>query len=311
MAEAPLFSIVIPCYNYGHWLARAVNSVLAQDGADWELLVINDGSTDATDAVATALLRQHEPRLRYLTQANRGLAATRNRGIDATRGDYLIFLDADDEMAPGALGVYRAMIARHPGVDMVAGGYRVVTADGHERRRQVGALPRSPQRRLRHYLFGNSLFGEKLHFSNGAVAIRRDVFAVRRYPEQLRVVEDIPVFAYLVACRQLAVSPAPLAIIHRHAASLRHDAGHATAVGMALVDELFRPGVLPAWALAYRRRYETQRFLSLFRTCYLAGDSARALDFYRRAWLGDPLFTLGRWSYLRKYLGLRLRGNRR
>lgn len=301
MAEAPLFSIVIPCYNYGHWLTRAVNSVLAQDGSDWELLVINDGSTDTTNAVATELLRRREPRLRYLTQSNRGLAGTRNRGIDATSGRYLIFLDADDEMAPGALGVYREMIARHPGVDMVAGGYRVVDADGRERRRQVSSLPRSPQRRLRLYLFT-----KKLHFSNGAVAIRREVFAVRRYPEHLRAVEDIPVFAYLVACRPLAVSPAPLAIIHRHAASLRHDAGQAAAVGMALVGELFRPGVMPDWALAYRTRYETRRCLSLFRTCYLAGEKAHALSFYHRALRGDPVRTLSRWSYLRKYLSLRL-----
>lgn len=306
MAETLLFSIVIPCYNYGHWLARAVTSVLAQDGSDWELLVINDGSTDNTDAVAAELLRQHAPRLRYLAQSNRGLAATRNRGIDATRGRYLIFLDADDELAPGALGVYREMIARHPGVDMVAGGYRVVDADGRARRRRVGSLPHSPQRRLRHYLFGENLFGKKLHFSNGAVAIRRDVFTVRRYPENLRVVEDIPVFAYLVACRQLAVSPAPLAIIHRHAASLRHDAGQAAAVGMALVDELFRPGVMPDWALVYRTRYETLRCLSLFRTCYLAGEKENALNFYHRALRGDPVRTLSRWSYLRKYLRLRL-----
>lgn len=302
MAETPLFSIVIPCCNYGHWLPRAVNSVLAQDGSDWELLVINDGSTDTTDAVAAELLHQHQSRLRYLVQANRGLAATRNRGIDATTGRYLIFLDADDEMTPGALGVYREVIARHPGVDMVAGGYRVVDADGRERRRQVGLLPRSPQHRLQRYLFT-----KKLHFSNGSVAIRREVFAVRRYPEHLRAVEDIPVFAYLMACRQLAVTPAPLAIIHRHAASLRHNAGQATTVGMALVDELFRPGVMPDWALAYRTRYESQRYLSLFRTCCLAGEKDNALGFYHRALREDPVRTLSRWSYLRKYLSLRLR----
>ncbi|MBI2784725.1 MAG: glycosyltransferase family 2 protein [Gammaproteobacteria bacterium] len=306
MAETPLFSIVIPCCNYGHWLPRAVNSVLAQDGSDWELLVINDGSTDTTDAVATELLHQHQPRLRYLAQANRGVAATRNRGIDATTGRYLIFLDADDEMTPGALGVYREVIARHPGVDMVAGGYRVVDADGRERRRQVGSLPRSPRRRLQRYLFT-----KKLHFSNGAVAIRREVFAVRRYPEHLRAVEDIPVFAYLMACRQLAVTPAPLAIIHRHAGSLRHNAGQAAAAGMALVDELFRPGVMPDWAVVYRAAYETQRCLSLFRTCYLAGERNNALGFYHRALREDPVRTLSRWSYLRKYLSLRLGLHRR
>ena len=306
MAETPLFSIVIPCYNYGHWLTRAVNSVLAQDGADWELLVINDGSTDTTDAVAAELLRRHEPRLRYLTQPNRGVAATRNRGIDATTGSYLIFLDADDELAPSALGVYRELIARNPDVDLLAGAYRAITEDGRERIRSVGALASSRRQRLRDYLFT-----KKLNFSNSAAAFRRQVFARRRYPETLRSVEDIPVFAYIAAAREIAVTPALVAIAHRHRGSLRHNLDNANAASKTLLDELFRPGVMPDWALAYRSRYEIQRYLSLFRTCYLAGERANALDFYQRAWRSNPLLTLSRWSYLRKYLGLRLHRRQR
>ncbi len=301
MAETLLFSIVIPCYNYGHWLARAVDSVLAQDGADWELLVINDGSTDNTDGVATELLRQHGPRLGYLTQPNRGVAATRNRGIDATAGRYLIFLDADDEMAPGALGVYRELIARNPDADLLAGAYRAITEDGRERIRRTGTLASSRRQRLRAYLFT-----KQLNFSNSAVAFRRQVFAQRRYPETLRSAEDIPVFAHIVATREIAVTSVLVAIAHRHRDSLRHTTDNATVASQILLDELFRPGAMPSWALACRRRYETQHYLSRFRTCYLAGENARALDFYQRAWRTGALRTLSRWSYLRKYLALRL-----
>lgn len=303
MAEPPRFSIVIPCYNYGHWLARAVASVLAQDGDDWELLVIDDGSSDDTAQVARELQARHPGRLRFLTQPNRGVAATRNRGIDETRGDFLIFLDADDELAPGALGRYRELLARYPACDAVVGGYTVITPDGRARRQRPGTLPRSPRRRLRRYLFA-----KQLHFSNGALAIRREVFATRRYPEALRASEDIPVFAYLVACRHIVTCPEPLALIHRHDDSLRHHAGHAQAVGMNLLDELFRPGVMPDWALAYRREYATRRHLSLFRTCALAGERADALEHYRRAWRSSPLRTLAHGSQLRRYLRLRLTG---
>ena len=303
MAETPRFSIVIPCYNYGHWLARAVDSVLAQDGDDWDLLVIDDGSSDDTAQIARELQERHPGRLRFLTQPNRGVAATRNRGIDETLGDFLIFLDADDELAPGALAAYRALIARHPDCDAVVGGYTVITPDGRARRQRPGTLPRSPRRRLRRYLFA-----KQLRFSNGALAIRRAVFATRRYPEALRASEDIPVFAYLVACRRIITCPAPLALIHRHDDSLRHHAGHAQAVGMNLLDELFRPGLMPDWALAYRREYATRRHLSLFRTCALAGERADALEHYRRAWQSSPLRTLAHGSHLRRYLRLRLTG---
>ena len=66
------------------------------------------------------------------------------------------------------------------------------------------------------------------------------------------------------------------AIAHRHRGSLRHNLDNATAASKILLDELFRPGMMPDWALAYRTRYESQRCLSLFRTCYLAGESASA-----------------------------------
>jgi len=98
-----------------------------------------------------------------------------------------------------------------------------------------------------------------------------------------------------------------VAIAHRHRGSLRHNLDNANAASKILLDELFRPGVMPDWALAYRPRYEIQRYLSLFRTCYLAGENARALEFYHRALRSNPLRTLSRGSYLRKYLNLRRR----
>ena len=152
MAEAPLFSIVIPCFNYGHWLERAVNSVLAQEGDDWELLVIDDGSTDTTAQVAEALLDRHPGRLRFLSQPNRGVAATRNRGIDETRGRYLIFLDADDELAPTALDSYRQLLERSPEADLLAGTHQVVTPDGRTKPCPVGRLPADHRRRFKTYL---------------------------------------------------------------------------------------------------------------------------------------------------------------
>jgi glycosyltransferase involved in cell wall biosynthesis len=97
--ELPLISVIIPCYNQGNFLADAVNSVIAQSYPSWECLILNDGSTDDTRQVAQRLLRQ-DSRIRYLEHENRGLAATRNRGLEEAKGHYLQFLDADDALLP-------------------------------------------------------------------------------------------------------------------------------------------------------------------------------------------------------------------
>lgn len=299
MAE-PLFSIVIPCCNYGHWLERSVNSVLAQAGDDWDLLVIDDGSTDTTAQVAQGLLARHPGRLRLLSQPNRGAAATRNRGLDETRGRYLIFLDADDELTPEALDAYRALLAHNPAADLLAGAHLAVTADGHPRLRPVGVLPATRERRLWAYLFQKTV-----HLTGSAVAFRRGALAARRYPEQLPSTEDIPVFAGLLATAEIAVTATPVAIAHRHPDSLRHDAARATAAAAALPDEVFRADLMPGWALAWRERYRAQRQLSLFRTCYLAGERCQAVGHYHQALRACPRAALGDWSYLGKYLRLR------
>ena len=93
----PAVSVIIPCYNHAHYLCRAVQSVLAQTYADWEAIIVDDGSTDNTREVAT---RFSDPRVRYIYQENRGLSAARNTGISAAQGSYLAFLDADDELEP-------------------------------------------------------------------------------------------------------------------------------------------------------------------------------------------------------------------
>ena len=90
----PLASVIIPAYNQATFLPCALRSILSQTFTDWETIIIDDGSTDDTAAVAASFI---DPRIRYIYQKNQGLSAARNRGIRAARGIYLTFLDADDE----------------------------------------------------------------------------------------------------------------------------------------------------------------------------------------------------------------------
>lgn len=90
--------MIVPCFNYGHCLAEAVESVRAQTRPVHEVVVIDDGSTDSTPEIAASL-----PGVRYVRQENAGVAAARNRGLDFTTGTHVVFLDADDMLAPSFL----------------------------------------------------------------------------------------------------------------------------------------------------------------------------------------------------------------
>lgn len=103
-AALPLVSVIIPCYNQGQFLKQALASVEAQSYANWECLIVNDGSTDDTEWIASSAA-EADQRVLYLEQANRGLSAARNRGLEAAPGAYIQFLDADDLIEPSKLSV--------------------------------------------------------------------------------------------------------------------------------------------------------------------------------------------------------------
>jgi glycosyltransferase involved in cell wall biosynthesis len=120
----PPVSVVIPCYNQGHFLDEAITSALGQAYRPVEVIVVDDGSADRTGEVA------HAWGVRCLRQANRGLPAARNAGLAASTGEYVVFLDADDRLLPGALEVGAAALARHPEAAFAVGRHRRIAADG-------------------------------------------------------------------------------------------------------------------------------------------------------------------------------------
>lgn len=121
----PLLSVVVPVFNGARYLAAALDSVLADAGDDVELVVVDDGSTDASASIAAGY-----PSVRLLRQDNRGPAAARNRGVEAARGEYLAFLDADDLWPAGRFAWQRAALASDAGPDLVQGLIQPVAADG-------------------------------------------------------------------------------------------------------------------------------------------------------------------------------------
>jgi glycosyltransferase involved in cell wall biosynthesis len=120
IATTPLVSVVIPCYNHGRYLPEAVESVARQTFAAWEMIIVDDGSTDDSAQVAQRLIARYpEQAIRLLRQPNQGLSAGRNNGIRAAGGAYILPLDADDAIEPEMLEQTVAVLDRRPQVGFV------------------------------------------------------------------------------------------------------------------------------------------------------------------------------------------------
>ncbi len=115
-------SIVTPFLNAGPFIGEAIESVLAQTRPDWELLLVDDGSTDASTAIAQAFAAAHPDRIRYLThdgRVNKGASASRNLATSAARGEFIAFLDADDVYRPDKLAAQVPLLEAHPDAGML------------------------------------------------------------------------------------------------------------------------------------------------------------------------------------------------
>lgn len=129
--SSPSISVVIPVYNGERTIARALNSVARQTFKPWEVIVVNDGSTDGTLMVLDQIASQCElPRLQVLSRSNQGVARARNWGAEKAHGEYLAFLDADDEWHPTFLEVVAQLIDQFPQAVMWATGYSISSERG-------------------------------------------------------------------------------------------------------------------------------------------------------------------------------------
>jgi len=286
-------SVVVPSYNYGRYLPDAVRSVVEQAGR-WDLTVIDDGSTDNTNEVAKALANEYPGKFNYIYQENKGLAATRNGAASLTKGDYLLFLDADDWLCEGALEKISRFLVLNNRPAMLVCDYYSADETTFRLRKNKG-LPSSFEKRLDAYLFKKTI-----SLASGATIIRRDVFDRFDFPDNLASSEDLPFYAgVLVHYMDVTIFHEPVVNIRKHAGRMRRDIERMEKTAPRLNEEILKR--LPLPYKKWRRRLDARHFLSMSRLSFLAGNNQAGKKYYWRALKARPL-ALFQFSYLKKLL---------
>jgi GT2 family glycosyltransferase len=211
-----IVSIIIPAYNYARYLPDTLDSVLAQEiAAALDVIVVDDGSTDTTPEV----LARYAGRVRTIRQENRGLSAARNRGLEEARGDTLLFLDADDLLAPGALAGQRAFLEGRPDcqVAVCPSAFFSETSE------------RGPVETGRWNLFAEDLDIHLCHYNIApphAFLARREAVGGLRFDEGLGACEDHWFWLGLLAAgATFRANPDALVFYRRHTASMSANTG--------------------------------------------------------------------------------------
>jgi len=175
-------SIIVPVYNVREYLADCVSSIRAQTFADYECILVDDGSTDGSDALCDELAAG-DARFRVIHKPNGGLSDARNAGLDSAVGDYVFFADSDDRLLPNALEALMAKM-QADNLDVAVG--KVLLHDMRSGEERLFAPLSTPSPK--------NILDELFNIAAWNKLYRREVFAVRRYAKGIKF-EDVPVWA--------------------------------------------------------------------------------------------------------------------
>jgi len=186
--DTPLVTVVIPTFNRANFVRQAIESVLQQRFQDYELIVVDDGSTDGTRAVIESL----GPRVRYLYQSNQGAAAARNFGVRHARAPWIAFQDSDDLCAPDHLESLYGYVRDHPDCGMVFGNGAYLDGPQHNRNTII------PAKKSRHLeatgVTLQDLFAKSIVRLQASIILKSAYDAVGGMDDSLRICHDLDLF---------------------------------------------------------------------------------------------------------------------
>jgi cytochrome P450/glycosyltransferase involved in cell wall biosynthesis len=261
--QTVLYSVVITAYNYGRYLRRAIDSAIAQDFDRYEIIVVDDGSDDDTQTIAA----HYGDRVRYVRQEHSGPFVAARTGVRLARGNYVLFVDADDRLRPSALRNLHEVAAANPQAAIVLGKICSIDEDKGTTVYEEGAkLSNDATDNFARFCRGNL----KAPIAGGLIQVSllskfdRDGF---EYPSSM----DLAILGLGLTTRCVQADHCTLDVF-AHADRLRDDINYIHRSGLRLVDVLFDKSVLPSDCFKHR-----QAFLAFI-------EQERARSYYRAGW---------------------------
>jgi glycosyltransferase involved in cell wall biosynthesis len=271
--DNPLVSVIIPAYNQGPMLVRAIESALSQTYHNVEIIVVNDGSPDPITHQTAA---QFEGRITYIERENGGVAAARNTGIEAARGELIALLDQDDVWLPHRLEVEVRALHAHPEVALVHSSYYLIDEAGH----RTGAA-HLPEREW--YALPDLLLDIPIA-SCTCLMPRWSLDEVGLFDPALAGSDDWDLELRLAASGyRFYCIREPLAEYRLHAANTSRNIGLMVRAGLGVLDKFYSLPNLPPVALRYRGQAYFKRHVWAVALYYGAGMLNEARDHLRQA----------------------------
>ena len=234
----PLVSVVIPCFNQAHFLPFAIASAFSQEYRPLEVLVIDDGSTDATENVAKS------NGAHVVRQEHGDVSSARNHGLAIAGGEFVVFLDADDELLPGAVASGVSILQHHTAAACVVGRAQLIDAGGRPLpTTHTGPQPGDlyPQLLVRNFVY-----------TPGAAVFRRSVLReLNGFREDATAAADYALYLTLARRRQMITEPRLVVAYRQHSANMSRDAPRMLRSTLAVLKRE-RPHVPPVYAAAYQ-----------------------------------------------------------
>jgi glycosyltransferase involved in cell wall biosynthesis len=279
---APFISVIIPTFNRLDLLKETIQSVRNQTYEDFEIVVVNDGSTDGTGA----WLRE-QANLRVVEQSNSGIAASRNKGASVARGAWLAFLDHDDLWSPDKLSIQAEFVRDNPDVALVSAR--------HVRLGTSYSQPRRPQ-----WIKGDLLIKEysESFIHTSSVMIRRDVFdSIEGFPTRYRFADEFDVWLKIAAEYPIAHYSGPVVFIRFYESNTSHNRLGVRSDTYDILLKNYDPHRIP---LKVFLRTLSDHDISFGRAYLAADDMPQALKWFRKSVRRTPL-RLRSWRYYLRY----------
>ena len=198
-----MISVVIPLYNKEAIIKKSIESVLTQDYDDFEVIVVNDGSTDNSVEIVKAI---HDPRITLIEQENGGPSKARNTGVKNAKGEWILFLDADDELLPGALKHFAELVKAHKNIEMFMCPF--VINDGKKRYVEIEYCDRQIGNVYKEHAL------KRISPHTGSVLMNKNVMLNNLYNEEIRRYEDLEQILRVYKKVEVYTSSHPVVVVN-------------------------------------------------------------------------------------------------